>query len=299
MTTRRCALALLLSACRTVSSPPVQVHAPRADAAATNPATNPANDAVPVTDGPIPDVPRSGGRCEAAVTVLTGAEGYAAFYRQMLDADGIPVLASDRASTPALRAACRITRAMTAHRADLRAEMIARGARVAVMARDELTLDIPEHADLQRNFPQTDWNTRARGLGGTVARPATSCAEENLRCEPTDRYRGENILVHELAHGIYALGVVFVIPDFPARLERAFAAAQAAGRWTNTYAGSNLDEYFAEGAQSFFDTNQRADPPNGIHNAVSTRAALRAYDPGLYALLEEVFPGPPWTPGCP
>jgi hypothetical protein len=217
----------------------------------------------------------------------------------MLSADGVPVLASARTSEVAMRAACRITRFMTSRRTDVRDEMIARGARVAVMARDERTLDIPEHADLQREYPDTDWNARARGLGGTVSRPATSCAEENLRCDRIDRYRGENILVHELAHGIFNLGVVFAIPDFSDRLARAFTAARTAGRWSNTYAATNTDEYFAEGAQSFFDTNQRADPPNGIHNAVSTREALRASDPALFALLEEVFPGAPWTPGCP
>lgn len=290
----RCALLLLLTACGAVP-PPVTADAGRT----ATPMADAGTPIMPPADVPAIDATTRAGPCEAAITVLTGAEGYPAFYRQMLSADGVPVLASARTSELALRAACRITHAMTSPRADLRDEMIARGARVAVMARDERTLDIPEHADLQREYPDTDWNARARGLGGTVARPATSCAEENLRCERIDRYRGESILVHELAHGIFNLGVTFAIPDFRDRLERAFLAARAAGRWSNTYAATNFDEYFAEGVQSFFDTNQRADPPNGIHNAVSTRAALRSYDRALYALIEEVFPGPPWSPGCP
>jgi hypothetical protein len=284
------ALAVLLSACGTVAPPPIATDAGRDDVPLAD---------VFVRDVPAPDVVIRTGPCEDPITALTGAEGYPPFYRQMLSADGVPVLASARTSEVAMRAACRITRFMTSRRTDVRDEMIARGARVAVMARDERTLDIPEHADLQREYPDTDWNARARGLGGTVSRPATSCAEENLRCDRIDRYRGENILVHELAHGIFNLGVVFAIPDFSDRLARAFTAARTAGRWSNTYAATNTDEYFAEGAQSFFDTNQRADPPNGIHNAVSTREALRAYDPALFALLEEVFPGAPWTPGCP
>jgi hypothetical protein len=245
------------------------------------------------------EAPTRADPCDAPVTALRGDEGHHPFYRQMLRADGIPVLASARASEAALRAACRITRFMTSLRPDVRRKMISRGALVAVMARDERTLDVPEHADLQRVFPGTDWNTRSRGLGATVARPATSCAEENLLCDATDRYRGENILVHELAHGIFHLGVTFAIPDFPARLEQAFRASQAAGRWAGTYAATNVDEYFAEGAQSYFDTNLHADPPNGVHNHVHTREALRAYDPALYALLAEVFPTGPWTPRCP
>ena len=34
------------------------------------------------------------------------------------------------------------------------------------MSRDELTLDIPEHSDLQRVFPGTDWNTAATTCPG-------------------------------------------------------------------------------------------------------------------------------------
>ena len=239
MIPRTCAFAILLSACGTVAPPPITLDAGRDDVPVAD---------VSVADVPAPDVVTRTGPCEDPITALTGAEGHPSFYRQMLSAEGVPVLASARTSEVALRAACRITRSMTSRRTDLRDEMIARGARVAVVARDERTLEIPEHADLQREFPGTDWNARARGLGGTVSRPATSCAEENLRCDLIDRYRGENILVHELAHGIFNPGVVFAIPDFSERLARAFNAARSAGRWSNPHASHNHTQYFAEGA---------------------------------------------------
>lgn len=284
---RPLALALCLAGCGTVAPAMLPL-----DGDTPTDATAP--DAATADTTPAPPDP-----CDAPITAPSPPGEYPSFYSKMLVAEGVPVLSSARTSDVALRAACRILRRMVGPRDDVREAMLARGARVAVMARDERTLDIPEHADLQRLYPDTDWNTRARGLGGTVARPVTSCAEENLRCDPDDRYRGENILVHELAHGMFNLGVSFAVPDFPARLRAAFDAARAAGRWANTYAGSNLDEYFAEGVQCFFDTNLRADPPNGIHNHIHTRAALRDYDPALYALVAEVFPGDPWTPTCP
>ncbi len=233
--------------------------------------------------------------CDAPIVAPSPALGLAAFYRKHLDARGVPVVSSAVASDASLRAACRIVVRLVGAREDVRARMIAASARVTVMARTEVTTDVPEHAFLARDTA-TDWDARARGLGGTVSVPTTSCAEENLLCLAGDRYRGENILVHELAHGVFNLGVD---ADFRARVEAAFNTARAAGRWERTYAATNADEYFAEGTQSYFDTNRESVPPNGIHNEVDTRAELLAYDPALHALVAEVFPGLDWSPGCP
>ena len=53
---------------------------------------------------------------------------------------------------------------------------------------------------------------------------------------------------------------------------------------------STIQEYFAEGVQSFFDVNAFSRTANGVHNHVNTRAKLRTYDPTLFRLLKEVFP---------
>ena len=129
---------------------------------------------------------------------------------------------------------------MLSFRSDVRAAMTSKKARLAVMARTEVTTDVPEHADLYQAFPGTDWNVRARGLGGTVARPATSCAEENLLCDTKDPYVGENILVHELSHGIVNLGVTFADTTFQGRLDTAYRSAIAAGKF-HPFSGRLLD----------------------------------------------------------
>ena len=54
---------------------------------------------------------------------------------------------------------------------------------------------------------QDSYNERARGLGGTPAVPLGSSAEENLLCLAGDRYRGEDITVHEFAHSVHLLGL--------------------------------------------------------------------------------------------
>lgn len=225
----------------------------------------------------------------SAVAALPRSLGLAPFYRKYLDAAGIPVVGSVRVPAKALVQARDIVLHMTSKRPDVREKMADNQLRVAVMAAGEVTTDIPEHSDLNEAFPQTNWNTRARGLGPTLVRPAVSCAEENLLCYPQDPYRGEDILVHEFAHAMHVMGIRYVDPAFDAELATVYQAARASGSWNNTYAMSNKEEYWAEGVQCWFDVNQEAVPSNGIHNQINTRAELKKYDAGLYGLIGRYF----------
>lgn len=213
----------------------------------------------------------------------------AAFYRKHLDAQGIPILSSARVPDRALRAAKAVVDSMLRTRPDLRRQLVRAGARVAVMAESEVTTDIPEHARLDPYM-----NTRARGLGGWTGCPVTSCAEENLLQYPTDRYRGESILVHEFAHTIHTLGLTALDSTFAERLGRAHAHAIVRGLFRDTYAASNVEEYWAEGVQSWFDANLEASPANGIHNEINRRVELEDYDPELARLIGEVFARNAW-----
>lgn len=211
------------------------------------------------------------------------------FYRKCVLAMGIPIVSSDRVGNDALLAAREIVERMLAKRPELAKPMIERHLRVAIMARSENTLDIPEHSDLQKAFPQTDWNKRARGLGATVERPCVSGAEENLLGLPGDRYKGESILIHEFGHTVLNFGEEPLDRMFRGRVQQAFDKSKGTA-WKNTYAASNLDEYWAEGVQSWFDCNQKGPSGgNGVHNDLWNHESLRKTDPDLYALLAEVF----------
>ena len=200
---------------------------------------------------------------------LLDALGFDPFYQKYLDASGIPVISSEKVEDVALFVAREIIEAMVVARPDVRQAMIANGARVGIMARTEVATDIPEHRHLA-NDPNVNWDTRARGLGGTPAVPITTGAEENLLCLTDDKFRGENILVHEFAHGIHLLGIDFMDPQFTTELRQVHDQAVAEGIWANTYAETNAQEYWAEGVQSWFDANQA--PQVGIHNEIDTRA---------------------------
>lgn len=212
----------------------------------------------------------------------------AAHYQKFVSAGGVPVVGSARVNDYALLEARFLILQMLGHRPEILTAMAKNHVRFAIMAAGEFTTDIPEHSDLA---PKRYWDKRARGLGATSARPAVSCGEENLLCLPGDPYAAENILVHEFAHAAHQMGVNTLDKTFQKRLQAAFDAAAKAGLWQNKYAGTNPSEYFAEGAQSWFDTNRVNDHD---HNHVHTRPQLKEYDPGLAKLCEEVFGDRDW-----
>jgi hypothetical protein len=209
-------------------------------------------------------------------------------YVKHVDVEGFPIVGSSRPSDFALLEAAYLVRQMIGHRPELLRALAARHVRGVVMATTEMTTDVPEHSDLR---PVEYWNRRARGLGPTPIRPAMSGAEENLLALRGDPYSTESIFVHEFAHAVHEMALDAVDPSFGPRLRAAFDHAHGAGLWRGTYAMSNEREYWAEGTQSWFDTN-RAD--DAEHGPIDTRDELRTYDPMLATLLAEVYGDRPW-----
>ncbi len=218
----------------------------------------------------------------------------APFYEKCVMAGGLPIVSSNKVHDAALHEAADIVRNMLRGRDDLLQALFRNKVRIAIMAPTEFTTDIPEHSDLT---PAKYWNRRARGLGATNQRLATSCGEENLLGLPGDPYREENILVHEFAHSIHLMALVDVDPTFDRRLKSAFESAKRTGLWRGKYAGTFHTEYWAEGVQTWFGTNRVNDHD---HNDVCSRGQLREYDPELVILLEEVFGDNDWSylPPC-
>ena len=51
------------------------------------------------------------------------------------------------------------------------------------MAASEVTSDMPEYRNIYTQFPGTDWDARARGLGATPFIPLSSVGEGNVVCD--------------------------------------------------------------------------------------------------------------------
>ena len=217
------------------------------------------------------------------VTPPPAAMNLPAFYKKYLSTQGYPILASDKVSDYALKEAAYLVDMMLAKRPDVRKALIASGSRVVVMAYNEFTTDVPEHAHLT---PKAWWAVRARGLGGSKTDPVCSCGEENLLAYPEDPYSTECILIHEFAHTIHLRGLMRVDPTFDKRLRQTYQRAMARGLWAGKYPAVNHCEYWAEAVQSWFNNNRE---PDHDHNHVNTRKELREYDPALAKLCEEIF----------
>jgi hypothetical protein len=199
------------------------------------------------------------------------------FYKKHLDYKGFSIMSSAKVSDEGLYEARYLIDKLLGEREDILKAMIKSGCRFMVMAPTEMTTDVPEQRHL-KNDPKTNWDLRARGLGGKLS----SCGEENLLNLKGDRYRQENILIHEFNHAIHQQGLRVVDPTFNGRLKKAYDSAMEKGLWKGTYVATNPAEYWAEGAQAYFDCMR---PPFGAN----TREKLQKYDPGLFALVDEVY----------
>ena len=208
------------------------------------------------------------------------------FYEQWIDVGGLPVIASAKVNPYAVKEAAWLIIKMIGHRPDVLQSMAGNKARFTVIAHTEIITEIPEY----RNDPRPDFLVfQQRGWGGTEGATASS-SEENL-LSYSGSYGGTyNILIHEFAHAIHLLGLNTLDPTFNERLRTAYERAMRNGLWQGTYASSDTKEYWAEGAQAWFHPNGEG----SFRRFGNTRQALKAYDPGLAALLTEIYGDTEW-----
>jgi len=206
-------------------------------------------------------------------------EAARAFYKKVLDVNGLTVAASGDVDDEALRRTHEIVTRMLAGRPDILAEMAEHGTRLIIIGKDQVYTDMPEY----RNHPNPQYqNERVRGTGGLGV---TSFGEENLLNLAGDRYDDESIGVHEFCHTIDA-ALRRIDPGWRQRLNDTYRKAMDKGLWKYAYAASNPGEYWAEICQSYFDCNR---VNNWNHNAVGTREQLKHYDPDGYELVKTTF----------
>lgn len=204
------------------------------------------------------------------------------FYQQWIDIDGFPILASAKVSPYAVKEVAYLIYQITRHSPAALQAMVENKVRFSIIAHNERKSDVPEHS-IQLSIhpePRSYYDMRR---GGYCSRCLTvNAPEETILDEGW-----YSVTIHEFAHAFHEAGLNTIDPTFENKLRRTYNAAMERGLWQNTYSSTNMSEYWAQGAGTWFNAN-----PD--FKAVSTRKALKNYDPGLSSLLTEVFGDSVW-----
>ena len=201
------------------------------------------------------------------------------FYQQWINVRGFPVLASAKVSSYAVKEVAYLIYQITRHSPAALQAMVENKVRFSIIAHNERTTEIPEHSI----HPEPHFFYDVRNRGGYCPRCLTvSAPEETVLDEGW-----YSVTIHEFAHAFHEAGLNTIDPAFENKLRTTYNAAMERGLWQNTYSSTNRSEYWAQGVGTWFNANP--DFKN-----VSTRRALKNYDPGLSSLLTEVFGDSVW-----
>jgi hypothetical protein len=228
------------------------------------------------------------------------------YYTKFTWAREFTVLGSKQVSDAALLQANDTIRKMFAYRHDILKALIADGARLVVLGQKEKLSDLPEFKEARKRVGFDE----VRYLDYTPELKLMVVPEENVLGLPNDPFAGKSMVVSVFAKGLYQVaGLRPVDPNFDRqrskqqyelrvkRLDIEFAnklkalqeAAQAKGLWKGTPAADSRAEYWAAGVEAYFDAASTGQAPNLADRPITTREALKAYDPDLYALVDETM----------
>lgn len=213
------------------------------------------------------------------------------------------------ASDKALLHANEIIRRVFAYRHDILKALMADGVKLVVLGPDEHISDLPEYKKL-RDPKAID--ALSRYLTYTPEMKLLVVGEENVLANPQDMYVGDCQVIRVFADAIYRVaGTRPVDPNFEnrsrhiwqqyelhvqrlderfdTRLKEIFEKSVAAGKWQGTAAIADRAAYWIEGVLAYFDAVGHDDAPNDAPSPIDTREKLKAYDPDLFALVNETM----------
>ena len=228
------------------------------------------------------------------------------YYTKFTFAREFTVLGSKHVSDLALLKANDTIRKMFAYRHDILKAMIADGARLVVLGRNEKLSDLPEFLDDKKKAGFDE----VRYLDYSPSLKLMVVPEENVLRLPIEPFAGKCMVVSVFAKGLYQvtglrpvlesfdkqgarqqyeLRVKRLDIEFDRKLTKIHEEAGKGGLWKGTPAASHRSEYWAAGVEAYFDAAGAGQPPNLADQPITTRAALKSYDPALFALVDETM----------
>jgi len=228
------------------------------------------------------------------------------YYTKFTWAREFTVLGSKHVSDEALLRANDIIRKLFAYRHDVLKAMIADGARLVVLGRKEKLSDLPEFRESRRQKGFDEM----RYLDYTPALKLMVVPEENVLRLPKEPFAGKCMVISVFARGLYQVtGLRPVEPDFEKRrdkqqyelrvkrmdvefdkrLQKTCEEALKKNLWKGTAAARDRVDYWVAGVEAYFDASGDGQAPNLADRPITTREALKAYDPDLFALVDETM----------
>ena len=211
------------------------------------------------------------------------------------------------ASDEALLQANDTIRKMFAYRHDILKALIADGVKLVVLGPHEKISDLPEckKADVK------NLDHLARFLDYSPQIKLLVVGQENVPADPGDPYATGCQVIRVFAKAIYHVtGTRPVDPNwdkrrrdvqqyelrvqrldirFDQKLKELHAKALGNGKWKGTPAIHDRVEYWAEGVLAYFDAAGTGMTPTDADHPITTREALKAYDPDLFSLVDETM----------
>ncbi|MBN2595061.1 MAG: hypothetical protein JXA81_16270 [Sedimentisphaerales bacterium] len=213
-----------------------------------------------------------------------------------------------QASDEALLKANDTIRKLFAYRHDILKALIAEDLKLVVLGPAESLVDLPEYPQLK----DAGVDHVGRYLEYKPGINILVVAQENVLGDIVhDPYNTECQVIRVFAKALYHItGKRPVDPNwenrrrdvqqyemrvqrmdvrFDEKLKTTYEAAMQKGLWKGTVAVHNRQEYWTEGLMAYFDAAGQGVPPNDAARPITTREALKEYDPNLYALVDETM----------
>jgi hypothetical protein len=228
------------------------------------------------------------------------------YYSKFTYAREFPVIGSAQVSDEAMLKANDTVRKMFAYRHDILKALMADGARLIVLGRRERLSDLPE---FQASKDQAGFD-EVRFLDYNPSLKIMVVPEENVLGLREDPFAGRCMVVGVFARAFYQvtgsrpvianfdqrrdkqqyeLRVKRLDVEFGDRVGKLYEAATAKALWKGTPAARDRAEYWSAGVEAYFDAAGDGQAPNLADRPVTTREGLKAYDPDLYALVDETM----------
>lgn len=212
-----------------------------------------------------------------------------------------------QASDAAMLKANDTIRKMFAYRHDILKALIADGVKLAVLGPKEKLADLPEF----KSAAMTNTDLLARFADYAPENKMLVVAEENVMADPNEKWTGGSQEIRALAKAAYyvcgtrpadtnwtqrgrnvqqyELRVKRLDVQFDDQLKQLYESVLSNGKWRGTAAVNDRVAYWAEGVLAYFDAAGQSATPNDAPHPITTREALKDYDPDLYALVHETM----------